>query len=150
MSVEVVLIPVAIAAITAWKASRTDQDAAGRTVCHVSTRMRDQSLLGAALADTGATVHAEHDRLTADWLGVRAVFSRGADGIWAAHLTGDVDEQRAVDVVTAVDQAFGRAVQTAVVARLKQRAPEAGLRVEAQSVGDDDSVMLVLAVQGCT
>jgi hypothetical protein len=147
MSVELVLIPLAIAAIGAWQTSRTDQAADGRTVCRVGTRMRDERLLQAALVDTGAMVRTEPGRLIADWQGVQATLVLGVDGIWGAHLVGDVDESRAVSIITAVDQAYGRQVQAAVVERLKQRAPDAGMRVESQTVGDDDTVTLVLAVQ---
>lgn len=147
MSVELVLIPLAIATIGAWQTSRTDHGADGRTVCRVGTRMRDERLLQAALVDTGAMIRAEPGRLIADWQGVQATLVLGVDGIWGAHLVGDVDEPRAVSIITAVDEAYGRQVQAAVVERLKQRAPMAGMRVESQTVGDDDSVTMVLAVQ---
>lgn len=147
MSIEVVLIPVAIAAVGAWRVSRPEPGVSARTVCRVATRMRDADLLRTALGDTGAAVLAAEDaRIVADWSGVRATFGRGDDGIWSAHLEGELDESRAVDIVTAVDQAYGRRVQQAVVARLLERAPTAGLSVESRSVGEDDSVTVVLGV----
>jgi hypothetical protein len=148
MSVSLVLVPVAIAAVTAWQASRTDPDEQGRLVCHVGTRMRDAGLLAAALADTGAAVREESGELVADWLGVQARLSRGADGIWSAHLVGDVDDARAVGIVTAVDAAYGRQVQTTVLARLRERAPAAGMRLESETIGHDASVTMVLMVEG--
>lgn len=146
MSVELVLVPLAFAAISAWKASRTESDGAGPTVCHVSTRMRDQGLLAAALSDCRADV-AQHDgSLVANWEGVSARFARDHDGIWQVHLTGDVDEQRAVGIVEAVDGAYGLRVQQAVLAKLKKQAPAAGMTVASERVEDDDSVTLVLNV----
>lgn len=147
MSIEVVLIPVALAAVSAWRVSRPDRDEQGRTVCRVATRLRDGGLLQAALADTGARVTTQEHRIVADWSGVRAAFERGDDGIWSAHLQGEVDERRAVDIVAAVDQAYGRRVQQAVLARLLERAPHAGLHVESRTQGEDDSVTVVLGVQ---
>jgi len=147
MSVEVLLVPLAIAAIGAWQASRTEQAADGQVVCHVATRMRDHGLLTAALADTGASTAIEDENtLVATWQGVQARFTRDQDGIWSAHLTGQVDQDRAMGIITAVDQAYGRQVQAAVLARLHERAPAAGMRVESQRVADDASVTLVLAV----
>lgn len=148
MSVSLVLVPIAIAAVAAWQASRSDADEQGRLVCHVGTRMRDVGLLAAALADTGAGVRQDAEELVANWQGVQARFSRGADGIWSAHLAGNVDETRAVGIVTAVDTAYGRQVQQAVLARLRERAPASGMRLESETVSDDASVTLVLAVEG--
>jgi hypothetical protein len=43
-----------------------------------------------------------------------------------------VDEERAVEIVRAVDAAYGRQVQRAVLDRLRERAPAAGLRLESE------------------
>jgi hypothetical protein len=146
VSVSLVLVPLAVAAVSAWHVSRAEADEEGRLICHVGTRMRDIGLLRAALADTSAAVREEDGALIADWAGVHARFTRDAEGIWSAHLAGDVDEARAVGIVTAVDQAYGRQVQAAVVTRLRDKAPSAGMRVESQTVGEDASVTLVLAL----
>lgn len=107
MSVSIVLVPLAIAAISSWQASKKETDVQGRTLCHVSTRMRDMTLLAAALSDTRAAVTAIGTTLVADWSGVRAEFARDADGIWQANFTGDIDEERAIGIVGAIDQAYG-------------------------------------------
>jgi hypothetical protein len=138
----------AVAAATIAHAAVADRDGEGRLVCHVQTRMRDEQLLVAALCDTGAAVTADQHEIVADWAGVRATFRRGVDGIWSAHLTGEVDEQRAVAIVQAVDAAYGRQVQRAVVERLRERARDAGLRLESEQVTEDSSVRLVFAVEG--
>lgn len=149
MSISIVLVPLAIAAVTAVHTARgSGTDAQGRTVCAVGTRMRDSGLLADALRDTGADVIVhDPDRLTAGWRGVTAAFARDRDGTWSSHLSGDVDEARARDIVAAVDAAYGLRVQSAVLARLRERAPDAGMRVESETVAEDDSVSLVLTVQ---
>ena len=149
MSISLVLMPLAIAAVTAAHQARgTTTDTTGRTVCHVGTRMRDAGLLGGALNDVGATVHqGGPDALVATWNDATAQFTRNRDGIWEAHLTGNVDDHRARGIVAAVDAAYGRRVQATVLARLRERAPAAGLRLESETVGQDDSVMVVLTVQ---
>ncbi|MEV5690899.1 hypothetical protein [Micromonospora globbae] len=148
MSVSLILLPLAVAAVAAAHGATAGRDEDGRVVCQVQTRMRDESLLTAALADTAAVVAADRDAITADWAGVRAVFQRGDDGIWSAHFTGDVDERRAVEIVGAVDAAYGRQVQRAVLERLRAQAPAAGLRLESEEVTEDASVRLVFAVEG--
>ncbi len=149
MSISLLLLPLAVASVAAVHAA-TDRDAQGRTICQVRTRMRDETLLAAALRDTGAQVGVEGRTLAAAWTGVRADFQRGADDIWTAHLTGDVDEVRATAIVQAVDAAYGRQVQRAVLDRLRAQAPAAGLRLESEQVTEDDSVRLVFAVEGRT
>jgi hypothetical protein len=146
MSISLVLIPLAMAAVGAWQASRKETDADGRTVCHVQTRMRDSELLIAALTDTQAAVTRSAQTITADWHGVRAQFQRDSSGIWQVDFTGEVDEQRAPEIVIAIDQAYGRQVQQTVLAKLLDRAPSAGMTIASQTMEDDESVTLVLNV----
>ncbi|WP_446212947.1 hypothetical protein [Micromonospora sp. IBSANI012] len=148
MSISLLLVPLAVATVAAVHASSADRDDDGRLVCQVQTRMRDANLLAAALRDTDAVVTVHGDELTATWAGVSADFRRGADGIWTAHLTGQVDEERAVGIVRAVDAAYGRQVQRAVLDRLRAQAPAAGLRLESEQITEDAAVRLVFAVEG--
>lgn len=148
MSVSLILLPLAVAAVATAHGVTAGRNQDGRVVCQVQTRMRDETLLAAALRDTDAVVATDHGGLTADWAGVRAVFQRGEDGVWSAHFTGEVDERRAVEVVRAIDAAYGRQVQRAVLERLRQQAPAAGLRLESEEVTEDAAVRLVFAVEG--
>ncbi|MET8832773.1 hypothetical protein ABZV78_02490 [Micromonospora sp. NPDC004540] len=148
MSVSLVLVPLAVAAVAAAHGATAGRDSAGRIVCQVQTRMRDETLLAAALRESNAVVTADGKDIVAAWDRVRANFRRGQDGVWSAHLTGDIDEQRAVDIIRAVDAGYGRQVQRAVLERLRERAPAAGLRLESESVAEDASVRLVFAVEG--
>lgn len=156
MSVSIVLVPLAVAAVAAWEVrggggrTRAEVTAGDRTTvmtCEVTTRMRDVNLLGAALTDLGARVALDEGVVTAAWQELTARFVQGTDGIWTAHLTGSVDEARAVETVRSVDAAYGRRVQQAVVRRLRERAPAAGMRLESESL-DQDAVTLVFAVEG--
>lgn len=139
------LVPLAMAGVAAVQAA-ADRRADG--VCQVRTRMRDADLLAAALRDTGATVTLSADAATLAvvWPGATATFGRDAEGIWGAHFDG-VGRERAVELVTAVDTAYGRRVQQAVLERLRDRAPAAGLRLESESVDDNAGVRLVFEVE---
>ncbi len=150
MSVSLILVPVAIAAVSAWHASRTEEDEAGKVVCHVSTRMRDETLLRQALTDTSAAVTKYQTSILATWVGVEARFTRDENEIWSTHLTGDIDEPRAISIITAIDQAYGLRVQTEVLSRLRNRAGLAGMTIETEKKNDDQSVTMVLAVQQVT
>ncbi|WP_238007349.1 hypothetical protein KZZ52_02245 [Dactylosporangium sp. AC04546] len=151
MSVSLILVPLAVAAVSAAHGLRAGRDEQNRVVCQVQTRMRDAQLLTAALHDAGAVVTGADpsaQELRAEWSGVQARFTRGTDGIWAAHFTGAVDEERAVDIVRAIDAAYGRQVQQAVLRRLRERAPAAGLRLESETVTRANEVRMVFAVEG--
>jgi|GEM_PF-1324574 hypothetical protein len=148
MSVSLLLVPVALAAATTTVAGlASGRDSTGRTVCRVQTRMRDENLLAAALRETGAAVTVQTDEIEVAWHGVQATFRRGQDGVWTASFTGDVDENRAMEIVRAVDAGYGRQVQRAVLERLRERAPAAGLRLESEHVTEDEAVRLVFAVR---
>jgi hypothetical protein len=146
MSISLILTPRTIAAIDAVLGVRPAQDGTGQVVCEVRTRMRDERLLAAALEEAGAAVTAGDHEIAARWDGVRAAFARDTEGVWSAHFTGDVDESRAVEIVRAVDVGYGRQVQRAVLERLRERAPAAGLSLESETITEDAGVRLVFAV----
>ena len=148
MSVSLLLVPLAVAAVAACAACRPGATATGRIVCQVQTRMRDETLLAAALRETDAAVTAGDQEIVAAWEGVQATLPARPDGIWSAHFTGDVDEHRASRSSGPIDAGYGRQVQRAVLDRLRERAPAAGLRLESETVAEDASVRLVFAVEG--
>lgn len=147
MSIEIVLIPLALAAVSAWKASRSEALPNGQQAVQVGSRMRDQRLLAQALADTGAITARTETTLSATWSEVLAEFTRDEQGIWSARMTGDVDEARAIDIIAAVDQAYGRQVQQALLRTLRERASSAGMTIEDEQIDSEQTVTLTLAVQ---
>lgn len=145
MSIEIVLLPMAVAAVSAWQAKKA-ADESGRQVIAVGTRMRNETLLQRALMDTGATVAASGHVLTASWGATQGRFTKDPSGIWSVHLAGDTDYQHAADLISRVDAHYGRHVQAEVLARLRDRAPAAGMEIESETVEEDDSVTMVLTV----
>ena len=126
MSVSLLLVPAVIAAV----AGSTAAGAAGaigtlasgsaaqsdRSLI-VATRMRDLGLLSQAVVDIHGTVAvADDEHLSAIVSDLRLDMTRGADGIWAAHIdaarTVDVDEANAL--MLALDRAYLARVQQAV------------------------------------
>jgi hypothetical protein len=143
MSISLILLPAAFAGVAAATGLRGGR---GGQVVRVRTRMRDEMLLAAALADAGAVTETDGDALIARWSGITARFDRGADGIWSSHFDG-ASRDRAKEIIEAIDAAYGRQVQQAVLTRLRERAPAAGLRLESEEVMADDAVQLVFEVQ---
>lgn len=172
MSVSLILIPAALAAVTAvsaaggvgvlslsGKQSATDDDRAiaadsdgGARPIQVRTRMKDPDLLGDALRDLGATdLAVGRDEITAVIDDVEVVLTRTPDGVWAAHFARadghDLAESVAVRIVEELDAAYARHVQQAVAARIRDRAAVAGFELVSENRDDEDTVTMVLNVK---
>jgi hypothetical protein len=64
-----------------------------------------------------------------------------------AHFAADADPQRAVAIVEAVDDAYLRRVQDAVVERVRSRVDALGYTVVSESVDDDDTVTMIVNLE---
>lgn len=143
MSLEILLIPAAMAAYAAWQARAE----AGAQNCLVETRWRHSGLLVRALQDLGATgVSASSESTSAVVSGTQVTFSRGADGIMTAHFPRDTKVEDALAIVNQVDAAYTRRVQEAVHRRIRTRVKELGYEVESETVDADETITLVVNV----
>lgn len=143
MSLEILLIPVAMAAYSAWQARAES----GAHNCVVATRWRHEGLLSQALGDLGAeNLSTSKGETSATINGIATTFSRGADGTMTAHLPQDTDIEGATAIVNQVDSAYTRRVQDAVYRRVRQRASELGYQVESETVDEDETITLVVNV----
>ena len=143
MSLEILLIPVAMAAYAAWQARAE----AGAHNCLVETRWRHIGLLTQALEDLGAeSISATADSTSATINGVATTFSRGEDGIMTAHFPRETNVDDAVAIVNEVDSAYTRRVQDAVYRRIRSRVSELGYEIDSEAVDDDETITLVVNV----
>ncbi|MGJ0204798.1 hypothetical protein NHL51_11685 [Leucobacter sp. gxy201] len=114
----------------------------------VRTRMKDATLLAAALADLGAADLAVADDEVSATLGERRLeMQRGADGIWEAHVTG-ANEAEAGELIASLDAAYALRVQQTVAERIRQRAGAAGFSLLSETRQEDRSLTMVLEVRG--
>lgn len=175
MSVSLLLVPVAlavaasvgtagIAGIASTFSSNDDNETeAERTpatadtareaaTVSVRTRMKDPTLLGAALEDIGALrVRVGGDEVSATIEGVTVTMTKTPEGIWAAHFTAvdgrDVDAAEASALVSRLDAAYATRVQQAVAERIRTRADAAGFDLVSETRDADDTVTMVLNVK---
>jgi hypothetical protein len=155
LSVEILLVPLALAAAHAVVAlagvvtAGVSDDGEEQKTCVVQTRLKHPGLLVDALHSVGAKAKADADgSVTGTWEGINFSFVHHEDGTLSAHFDADVDVERARELILATDAAYAKAVQEAVRQRVKQRAGELGMTVESETVGEDESVTLVLNVEG--
>lgn len=171
MSISLILIPAALAAVAAVTATGTagmislsgdqtsstegrtaTEDSGGARPVAVQTRMKDPDLLGAALADIGATqVSVSGDQLTALVDGIELTMARGEDGVWAAHFVRadglELGASEATALVEKLDAAYALQVQAAVAARIRSRAADAGFELVSEQRDEEDTVTMVLSVK---
>ena len=115
---------------------------------HVESRMRDGGLLAASLQELGAVVRqGGDDVLLAETAAGGVTMSRNAAGLWTARFPRTWAPERARAFIEDLDRTYGLQVQQAVIRRLQERAPQAGMRVTSQSVDDDRVVTLVMEVE---
>jgi hypothetical protein len=115
-------------------------------VVTVRTRMRHRDLLARALTGLRAQVTDDGGTVAAAWEGRRIQFEYGPDGVQTAHVDGPgLTPAEAERLVLSVDAAYAAEVQRAVLARLKERAAHAGMRVESERTNADQSISVTLA-----
>ena len=124
----------------AWKARAEGGD---RGTCVVRTRLRNPDLLAQALGDLGAEVQVDGGAVTGRFGTTEVSFQPQEDGSVVAHVVG-ADAADAERLVLEVDDAYASAVQAALYERLLERAPALGLRLERESVDDQNAITLVL------
>jgi hypothetical protein len=147
MSLEIILIPMAIALITAAKASTNENDPnASAHQVSVETRMKNLDLLVNAMKNAGSTVTATQNEIAGNINSILFTFKRDQMGIWNATFTAGTTLQSATQIIQAIDKAYGLEVQSEILRKIKERAPENGMTLESETVNADSSISLVLAV----
>ena len=140
MSLEIILVPLAIAAYGSWKARSMEKD----NVLLVETRLKDSTILAATLHSMGGTSVSVDEGVVRAIIGNRSVsFQSDSNGVLTAHVDTK-DQEEAISLLLEVDRQYGIQVQAAVVERVKQRAGSLGMNVISQIKGEDGSVNMIL------
>ncbi|CCH88988.1 conserved protein of unknown function [Modestobacter italicus] len=137
MSLELLLIPLGMAAYTAWK------EGSSTALCEKcrTTRITDTELLLAALARMGVSgVQGNDDRLCATSAYGTLTFQRIGE-VFLGRVDGAADEET-LAMLTDLEKVAGLIVQERAVAQLRQRAGELGLTLLTEKA-EDGTVQLV-------
>ena len=145
MSLEIVLVPLAFAAVGAWKARRPESDNA--PTIQVASRMRHGGLLVNSLNDLGlAVTHEGEGHISAAQQEGEVAFRRNEEDLWVATFAESWTEIEAMELLTKLDVAYGRQVQKDVIAKIHERAPAAGMHITSEAVDNEETVTLMLSV----
>ena len=147
MSLEIILIPLAIALVTKAhsKAQENTPNASSHQV-NVETRMKNLDLLQNAMRNIGCTTTMQENEIAASLNSIYFTFTKNPQGIWAARFVAGTSVEVAEQIIGQIDKAYGIEVQTEVLRKIKERAPQSGMTLESETINEDSSVTLVLAV----
>jgi hypothetical protein len=138
MSIEVLLIPLGIAAYSALKEHWRSDLCEG---CR-QTRVTERSLLVEALETLGATsIEHNGETITADIKG-RSVRFQLVEGVYLGRVDSGADHETRALIAT-VNEAAGRVMQAAKVDEMRLRAAQLGLSLVGEEISEDGTVQLV-------
>lgn len=147
MSLEIILVPMAIALITKAhsKATENTPNASTHQVV-VETRMKNATLLANAMENIGCSTTITPTEIAASLNSIYFTFSQNTDGIWKANFIEGTSVIAAEQIIGQIDKAYGIEVQAEVLKKIKDRAPQNGMTLESETINQDASVTVVLAV----
>ncbi len=146
MSLEIVLIPLAIAAVSAYNAKRENDSNTGQVKINVQTRMKNQEMLIEALRVLGLSASVTENLLRINNSDIEFLMKKNESDIWTAQFDNDISEDAATSLLISLDKEYGKLVQATVVQRIKERASVNGMNLESESFNGDNSVTLTLNV----
>ncbi len=147
MSLEIILIPLAIALVT--KAQSKAKENSPNTSSHqvtVETRMKNLELLQNAMRNIGCTTTIRENEIAASLDSNSFSFKKNSQDIWTARFVAGTSVEIAEQIIGQIDKAYGIEVQAEVLRKIKERAPQSGMTLESETINEDSSVTLVLAV----
>lgn len=152
MSTGLELIPFAIAAgvgvIGRYRARRAEEQALGPPPYSFETRMRDEQLLGAAVAALDASARRREGAVgVTEVAGTPLSLARTESGTFEALFPGTVPQAQAQTVLEQLDAEYTRLVQERVYEQVVERAQQQGLALESERVEEDNSIVLTLRVE---
>lgn len=147
MSLELILVPMAIAIISRSRAqvNENSSTASARQV-GVETRMKNENLLVQAMERIGCTASFSEGQIRSSFEDINFVFKKNHEDIWEASFVEGTSLEVATDIISRIDKAYGAEVQSEVLRRIKERAPSSNMILESETLNADNSVTLVLGV----
>ena len=88
----------------------------------------------------------QENEIAASLNSIYFTFTKNPQGIWAARFVAGTSVEVAEQIIGQIDKAYGIEVQTEVLRKIKERAPQSGMTLESETINEDSSVTLVLAV----
>ena len=143
MSIELVLIPIGIATVSAAKTFFSKENGH----CSISTVMKDEILLQQALDNYGyQSEFRDEQKLQAIVGEVQLHFIKNEAGQFDCVFSKEIEQQHAEQFVQSIETEYRKLIQQKVYHLLLEQSTEAGLVLEQEQVDDEQSIVLTFQV----
>lgn len=151
MSAELIILPLALAAVLAIRATQNstrvgDGQSGVVYAWRVQSAMTDRQLLQAACTQLGLSVTWSGDVARLEHQGWHLGLVKDGEAFVALFESGTT-EQEALDFTSALEVAYRKCVQAAVITRIQVDAAQSGFDVLSQQRNANESVTLTLKVR---
>lgn len=146
MSIELVLIPVAIA-ITQSIGSRLEKKIESGKTFSITTIMKDEKVLRKTLDSYGCTSQLIEEKSMLTKVGdIKILFYQDTEGVFEALFDCDISFETAEEFIRHLQEEYTSIVQQETYLNLLARAKEQGLVLETEEVSSDNSIILTFKV----
>ncbi|MGD7009728.1 hypothetical protein [Metabacillus sp. 84] len=145
MSIELALIPIAIAAVQGiGTAMEKKMDSKSYSL---TTIMKDEAILAKALDHYGCSPKfMDHKGMESEIGDIKILFQQNPDGIFEALFEQDIPQETALEFIKNLQEEYTSIVQQETYLKLLERAREQGLLLETEQVTEDNSIVLTFKV----
>jgi UDP-N-acetylglucosamine enolpyruvyl transferase len=152
MSVEMLLIPIVIAAVgTAGTGvsifSSNKEISKDKNIMVYETKMKDKELLKNALEVFGHKPFLEENLIDIDLDEYNLIFQLNEQNIFEAVFQGDITEEQAQVMVSNIYDEYTKLVQERVYYKVLENIKDYDIDLESESVHDDNSIVLTLNIR---
>lgn len=144
MSIEVVLIPIGLAA-AGWIARRLSAKDSDSVICF-ETQFKNVNLLQKSLQDFGCSFALEGEQVQSSYGRANLIFKPDEQGVFNAYLIRDASVEDTQTFLVDLHDQYKRLVQQQSYETLLRRANEQGMVLEREEILEDNSVVLTFTV----
>lgn len=151
MSVEILLIPIVIAALGTTGAgvgllSSNKEVSEDKNILIFETKMKDSNLLKRALEVFGYKPFLEKEFIDVTLAEYELIFQLNEQNIFEAVFKGDINEEDAQKIISDVYDEYTKLVQEQVYYKVLENIQDYNIELESESIQEDNSIVLTLNI----
>lgn len=149
MSVEMLLIPIVIAAVggTGATIDILSKKESNTNFMIYETKMKDYELLKRALEVFGHKPFLEENYMDINLEEYELIFKFNDENIFEAVFRGNITQEHAEEMVSEIYGEYAKLVQEQVYYKVLENIQEHNMELESESIQDDNSIVLTLNIQ---
>lgn len=149
MSVEMLLIPIVIAAVgsTGVTIDILSKKESNTNFMIYETKMKDYELLKKALEVFGHKPFLEENYIDVNLEEYELIFKLNDENIFEAVFKGNITSEHAEEMVSEIYEEYTKLVQEQVYYKVLENIQEHNMELESEAVQEDNSIVLTLNIQ---